>query len=94
MLRTFEGLGRLELVSVPAGESVPGLIAKYQRSSLVHFAEPDYLGRVAAIPNDRYYTNGTLWGLNKIEAPPAWDTLTSASNIVVAVLDTGARLTP
>jgi len=93
VLRTFEGLGRLELVSVPAGESVPGLIAKYQRSSLVHFAEPDYLGRVAAIPNDRYYTNGTLWGLNKIEAPPAWDTLTSASNIVVAVLDTGARLT-
>jgi subtilisin family serine protease len=78
---------------VPAGETVSGLIAKYQQSGLVEFAEPDYIGHVAVIPNDRYYTNGTLWGLNKIEAPQAWDVLTSASNIVVAVLDTGVRST-
>jgi subtilisin family serine protease len=91
--RTFEGIGRLQIVSVPTGATVSGLIAKYQQSGLVEFAEPDYIGHVAAIPNDRYYTNGTLWGLNKIEAPPAWDVLTSASNIVVAVLDTGVRYT-
>jgi subtilisin family serine protease len=28
-----------------------------------------------------------------IDAPEAWDVLTSASNIVVAVLDTGVRYT-
>jgi subtilisin family serine protease len=93
VLRTFEGIGRLQVVAVPPGETVSGLIAKYQQSGLVEFAEPDYIGRVAAIPNDRYYTNGTLWGLNKIEAPQAWDVLTSASNIVVAALDTGVRYT-
>ena len=93
VLRTFEGIGRLQIVSVPAGETVSGLIAKYQQSGLVEFAEPDYIGRVTAIPNDPYYANGTLWGLNKIEAPQAWDTLTTASNIVVAVLDTGVRYT-
>jgi subtilisin family serine protease len=93
VLRTFEGIGGLQVVGVPAGETVPGLVAKYQQSGLVAFAEPDYIGQVALTPNDRYYTNGTLWGLNKIEAPGGWDVLTSASNIVVAVLDTGVRYT-
>jgi subtilisin family serine protease len=48
--------------------------------------------------------DGTLWGLNNygqnggtagadIDAPDAWDVLTSASNIVVAVLDSGIRAT-
>ena len=93
VLRTFEGIGRLQVIAVPAGETVSGLIAKYQQSGLVEFAEPDYIGHVAVVPNDHYYAIGTLWGLNKIEAPQAWDTLTSASNIVVAVLDTGVRST-
>jgi subtilisin family serine protease len=93
VLQTFEGIGRLQIVSVPPGETVPGLIAKYQQSGLVDFAEPDYIGHVAAIPNEPNYTNGTLWGLNQIQAPAAWDVLTSASNILVAVLDTGVRYT-
>jgi subtilisin family serine protease len=93
VLQTFEGIGGLQVVSVPAGEAVPGFVARYQKSGLVEFAEPDYLGHVAATPNDPSYVNGTLWGLNKIEAPAAWDVLTSASNIVVAVVDTGVRYT-
>ena len=69
VLQTFEGIGGLQVVSVPAGEDVPSLIARYQQSGLVEFAEPDYFGQVAAAPNDPLYANGTLWGLNKIEAP-------------------------
>jgi hypothetical protein len=31
----------------------------------VEFAEPDYLVYAdATLPNDPYFTNGTLWGLN------------------------------
>ena len=93
VLRTFEGIGRLQVVAVPAGETVSSLIVQYQQSGLVEFAEPDYIGHVAVIPNERNYTNGTLWGLNKIQASQAWDVLTSASNIVVAVLDTGVLST-
>jgi subtilisin family serine protease len=93
VLRTFDSIARLQVLALPAGETVPGFLTKYQESGLVEFAEPDYIGHVAVIPNDRYYTNGTLWGLNKIEAPQGWDVLTSASNIVVAVLDTGVRYT-
>src|SRR5207249_4795409 len=66
---------------------------------------PDFLVQAAATtPNDPKYLDGTLWGLNNIgqnggkldadiDAPEAWDVLTSASNIVVAVLDTGVRYT-
>ncbi|HXR03190.1 MAG TPA: S8 family peptidase [Verrucomicrobiae bacterium] len=93
VLRTFKGMGSLQILSVPRGETVQGLIAKYQKSGLVEFAEPDYLGHVYLTPNDPGYTNHLLWGLDKIAAPAAWNVLTSASNIVVAVLDTGVRYT-
>jgi len=103
--RTFEGIDNLQIVRLPKGETVPGFIRRYEQSGLVEYAEPDYIVHVAATtPNDPYYTNGTLWGLNNtgqnggtvdadIDAPEGWDVLTSASNIVVAVLDTGVRYT-
>jgi len=97
---TFPGLGGLQVVSVPEGETVQGLIEKFQQSGLVQYAEPDYLRFLNAVPNDPKFIDGTLWGLNNtnaadadIDAPEAWDVLTSASNVVVAVLDTGIRYT-
>jgi subtilisin family serine protease len=94
VLRTFEGIGRLQVIRVPAGQTVSGLIVQYQKSGLVEFAEPDYIGQVFDTkPNEKAFTNGTLWGLTNISAAAAWDVLTSASNIVVAVVDTGVRYT-
>lgn len=104
VLRTFDGIGHLQVLRVPKGETVPSLIAQYQKSGLVEFAEPDYEIHAAAAPNDPKYTDGTLWGLNNtgqnsgtadadINAPEGWDVLTSASNIVVAVVDSGIRYT-
>ncbi|HEU5123317.1 MAG TPA: S8 family serine peptidase [Verrucomicrobiae bacterium] len=104
VLRTFSSSG-LQIVCVPKGESVSNLIAKYQASGLVEFAEPDYYLRAAAtIPNDPRFLDGTLWSLNNvgqnggtpgadIHAIEGWDSQTSASNIVVAILDTGIRFT-
>src|SRR5208282_582592 len=105
VLQTFEGLGHLQVLSVPKGETAQSLVAKYLQSGLVEFAEPDYLVYAdATTPNDPKFVDGTLWGLNNygqnggtahadIDAPEAWDVLTSASNIVVAVLDSGIRAT-
>jgi subtilisin family serine protease len=103
--RTCTTGGGVQVITLPAGETVPGLIAQYQQSGLVEFAEPDYLVHAdATLPNDPKFLDGTLWALNNygqnggtahadMDAPDAWDVLTSASNIVVAVLDTGIRLT-
>lgn len=105
VLHTFDGIGRLQALRVPKGETVTNLIAQYQKSGLVEFAEPDYLVYAnATVPNDPKFLDGTLWGLANygqsggtpgadIDATNAWDVLTSASNIVVAVLDSGIRAT-
>jgi subtilisin family serine protease len=94
VLQTFEGMGRMQIVRLPKGENVKGFIAKYEQSGLVEFAEPDYTGHIfATTPNDPKFVDGTLWGLKKIGAPDGWDVLTSASNIIVAVIDTGVRYT-
>jgi len=104
VLHRFAGIAGLQVVSVPDGETVPTLVEKFRTSGLVEFAEPDFLRFLDAVPNDPKYADGTLWGLNNfgqngglldadIDAPEAWDVLSSASNIVVAVLDTGIRYT-
>jgi subtilisin family serine protease len=103
--REFTAACGAQVITLPAGETVAGLIAKYQKSGLVEFAEPDYLVYAdATLPNDPKFTDGTLWGLYNygqnggiahadIDATDGWDVLTSASNIVVAVLDSGIRAT-
>jgi subtilisin family serine protease len=89
---------------LPPGADIRKELTNYLASELVQFAEPDYERRGALMPNDPYLSDGKLWGLNNygqqgglpgadIDAPEAWDILTSASNVIVAVLDTGIRAT-
>jgi len=104
VLKRFPTLGRLQVLKVPKGETVASLIAKYRQSGLVEFAEPDYFVHANAAPNDPFFVDGTQWWLNNtgqdggtpgadISAVRAWDVLNSATNIVVAVLDSGIRST-
>ena len=102
--RRFPGLRGLQVVTVPSGDTVASLIGRLNASGLVEYAEPDFLRHLNLSPNDPSYANGTLWGLNNtgqsggladadIDAPEAWDIVNAASNIVVAILDTGIRYT-
>jgi len=93
VLNSFPRMGNIQIVRLPKGENVESFVLEYQQSGLVEFAEPDYIGHVAVAPNDPRYADHTLWGLDTISAPAGWDVLNSASNIVVAVLDTGVRYT-
>lgn len=98
--KSFARFGNLQVVKLPPGASVAGMVAEYQRSGLVEYAEPDYIVTVdsANHPNDPHYTNGWLWGLNNttdtdIDAPEAWHFRTSAEAVVVAVIDSGVWYT-
>lgn len=64
----------------------------------VLYAEPDYIMRSDAIPNDLFYSQ--LWGLKNngqsagvvgadIDAEPAWNITTGSSSVVVGIIDTG-----
>jgi subtilisin family serine protease len=102
VLRQFKHLGQTQVLRVPTNSSVPALVQAYLQSGLVEWVEPDYLVRLAAVPNDPYYTSGALWHLHNygqnggvpdadIDAPEAWDTSCNASNVIVAIVDTGVR---
>lgn len=70
---------------------------------VVGFAEPDYLVWPCIEPNDAAFTGNKLWGLRNlggvsgytagadIDAPAAWDVRNDASDVIVAVTDTGIR---
>ncbi|MDX6423784.1 MAG: hypothetical protein QOI67_1255, partial [Gaiellaceae bacterium] len=77
-----------------AGKGVEASIAALERRADVLYAEPNWIYRTTATPNDPRFTNGELWGLNQstdvdIDAPEAWNTTTGSSSVVVAVVDTG-----
>jgi subtilisin family serine protease len=75
-----------------------------QQPNTIAYAESNGLVQVTAVPNDPRYADGSLWGLHNtgqfngiadtdIDAPKAWDFARDASDIVVAVIDTGLRTT-
>src|SRR5262245_46487738 len=77
----------LWLVEIPAGQSVPNAVAAFEASPSVIYAEPNYLRHQLATPNDPQY--GSLWGLQRISMPAAWNLATGSTAVKVAVIDTG-----
>ena len=99
----FTAIGGLEVVAVPSIADLSILLTRYRESGLVQYAEADHEVRLAeTFPNDPEFSEGRLWPLLNpergdggsgadIDAPRAWDLLTGAPDIVVALLDTGIR---
>lgn len=103
LLSTVRDSG-LQVIELGVPGKVEETVAAYERSGEVEFAEPDYILRAARAPNDPRYLDGTLWGLHNtgldggrkgadLGAEQGWDILNSASNVVVAVVDSGIRYT-
>ncbi len=74
-----------------APEDTLKTVAALRSQPEVLTAEPNYILKADATPNDPFVTNGQQWHLQKISAPQAWDTTTGSTNIVVAVLDQGIK---
>lgn len=99
--RVFSRFGSMRVLSTPSGVSVKTAIAELMASGNYEYVEPDKIYRTRAVPNDTYFSY--QWGLQNsgtggskagadIDAVTAWNTLTSASSVIVAVIDSGARL--
>ncbi len=71
---------------------VAGAAALLKQSGLVEYAGPNHYYYLQATPNDEQYVAGQQWGLTQIKSEQAWDITTGNTDIVVAVLDTGAAL--
>jgi subtilisin family serine protease len=82
----------MTLVSLPPTANVRAVAARLSHQPGVLFAEPNFIYRLSATPNDPRFAD--LWGLHNgrdrdIDAPRAWDVTTGSSDVVVAVVDSG-----
>ena len=100
-VRSFPAIG-VELMKLGPNVSVAEAVSRYVNSGLVEYAEPNYIRRLNAIPNDPDF--GQLWGMHNtgqtggtpdadIDAPEGWDLATGSDSIVVGGIDTGINYT-
>jgi len=99
-LRRFSSVRGLALVKLPAGKSVTDALRAYRASPGVQYATPNYVRKLTNTPNDPYFVNGKLWGLQNlaqpgvdIHAPDAWNLTTGSPDVVVMVIDSGIDYT-
>jgi subtilisin family serine protease len=83
------GLGLSVLHST--SRDVTALMNVFSRHPDVFYAEPNYILKANAVPNDPSWTQ--LWGLQQISAPAAWNTTTGSAAYVAGVVDTGVDYT-
>lgn len=90
VIKDYPGFN-MQLVGLPAGMTLNEGITALRNIAGVAYAEPNYLYKASTVPNDQMYPS--LWGMEKINAPEAWNVLTGAGQIVVADIDTGVDYT-
>jgi subtilisin family serine protease/subtilisin-like proprotein convertase family protein len=92
------GKSGLAVVQLDKSASVPAAVQKLAGDPAVAYAEPNFIYRISAVPNDPRF--GELYGLDNtgqsggvadadVDGPEAWDNSVGSSNIVVGVVDTG-----
>ena len=64
--------------------AVTNAVAKLSSSPYIVYAEPDYIEEMHIISNDPLYNQ--LWGIQKINAPLAWDYTTLISMMAYLLL--------
>lgn len=98
--RHYPALGGLTVLELPPGAQVAEVLLRLQATGWFEFVEPDYQVRPAlTLPNDPRLLDGSQWALHNtagdadLDAPEAWNIQHGASNVIVAVVDSGIRLT-
>lgn len=104
--RTFARFGGVRVIELDGTETVVAAIARLQATGRYEFVEPSHFLQPNGIPSDPSFP--VQWALNNtgqtvagvvgtpgadIKAVAAWDVINDASSVVVAVVDTGVRLT-
>jgi serine protease len=90
----IEWIGDVALVRDASGTDARVLAARLETQQEVEYAQPDYLMKLDATPNDPSF--GTRqWNLQNLNMPRAWDIQAGGdANLIVAVVDTGVTSIP
>ncbi len=98
------GKGEMALMRLPAGADLADTVRVLSANPNVEYAEPNWIYQHAAVSNDTYYTNGSLWGMYGDATSPtnqygsqageAWAAgHTDCSGVLVGVIDEGIYYT-
>ena len=101
---TLHSAGRLKRVVLAPGADVEQEVARLKKLADVEYAQPVFIKRLQAIPNDPLFSQ--QWSLRNlgqaapsvgtrgadINVVPAWDITTGSRDVVVAIIDTGLDL--
>ena len=101
---TLSNIDDLRVLQIPEGMTPAEARSALAASGLYEFVEYDHLRQTALIPNDPSFTDGSQWHHQNtgqssgtagadIGSVAAWDIRATATDVIVAVIDTGARLT-
>jgi outer membrane protein assembly factor BamB/subtilisin family serine protease len=102
--QSFSRFDGMRVILVPDHLSATEACAQLAATGRYEFVQHDIILQTAATPNDPRFVNGNQWHLRNtgqsggalgadINAVAGWDIRSSAANIIVAVIDSGARLT-
>lgn len=102
--RTLRRNSEMRVLAVAAGESVLEAIERLRATGAYEFVEPDFIMKADATPNDPLFLSADQWALRNvgqsngtagadIRAEEAWEIQSSATDIIVAVIDSGIRAT-
>ncbi len=94
-------LENIFVLDYASGEAPAAVAAELKTHPEVVYAEPDLIVHTTATPNDPYFSStgswgqsyADMWGLQKINAPAAWDVTTGSDSVLIAVVDTGLDTT-
>ncbi|HEX5102909.1 MAG TPA: S8 family peptidase, partial [Pirellulaceae bacterium] len=89
--RAYSLVPGLRSVRLGPGQSVEAALHVFRSNPNVIYAEPNGRVQVSLVPNDDLYPS--LYGMEKIDAPEAWDIATGDTSVLVAVIDTGIDYT-
>jgi len=95
IVRHFDRLD-LDHVRLGPGRDMNATLTELRSNPQVEYAQPNHVYRIgaAAPPNDPLWLNGSLWGLQKINAQPAWEAYGGGNgSVIVADIDSGVLYT-
>ena len=92
-LKHFETFN-IDHLKLPRGADLAAAIAALRLDADVLNAQLNYITRItpSAPPNDPSWLDGSLWGVERAQAPLVWNQYgAGASTVVVADIDTGVQ---
>lgn len=104
VVRRYARFDGLRVIEIPEGITVAAFSSRLIGTGRYLSVEPDRIVRSSALASDPEFISGLQWSLRNtgqeggkagadIRATEAWDTITDASSVLVAVIDSGVNVT-